>query len=386
MTTDAGEVATANADKAKQNFDRSVAELEKWKADPGPLQLETPEQRQAFAQDMRDTVAAINNVIASAEQARAAEQISISLNFKFRAKQRKLRESRQVWDEVIRRYAADRRIISMLIPKHADSGEQDQPPTGQLLLRAEEILSRGAKRDPADAPLTYSQISQDKPEASKGVRRPNTSECILCAYSPAAEITLRREVGMVIWRRRYRIAGRYCRNCGIALFRDVQNATMISGWWGVISAPVNLGSVIANAGEYVEFRRLSEPQPPREHLATVSRTPNAVGKPLLRRAGIWVSVAAITLAAFGIYDATKPSVPTSPVALYPPGLPYDVGSCVTTKGNNVTGVVNCTKPHFAEIVAIEGSSSFCPLDTTQTVKEQRHDVQPGKIVCLDDQE
>jgi hypothetical protein len=385
MSTDAGEEAIAKADRANQHYEVCLKELQKWKADdPGPL--ESDEDWAAFSRDMRSTVAALDKVIGAAGAARAAEERAIRANFKFGEQRKRIRESRQVWDDVIKRYSADRGIIVMLTPSDKVPGSVvDSSKKASHIERALSEPKTLSYSDPLAPQATQSKAIND---VKKTLRRPNETECTFCAYSPVAVVTLRREVGMVIMRRRYRFSGRYCKNCGIALFRETQNATLMSGWWGFISAPVNLSSVISNARESRKLRRLSEPKEPKEPVAVLRQGPADLGKPLIRKSGIWITALFVAVVAVGIHSAVESSgnAPQSSGGgnIQLP-LFYEVGSCVTASGHDVTGVVSCSQTHFAEIVAIEARATECPFDTTQTVTEHANDLQPGMIVCIDDE-
>jgi len=84
--------------------------------------------------------------------------------------------------------------------------------------------------------------------------------------------------------------GRFCRNCGLATFRQMQNRTLITGWWGVISFFVNIGSLLGNLGAWSKFHSLAAP----DEAHTVALDP---GPPLYRRGGIWFAAIAIAILA-----------------------------------------------------------------------------------------
>ena len=242
-------------------------------------------------------------------------------------------------------------------------------------------LSDPTTRSAYNGWLTLSKDSGETPEfvksQSKFARAPAATECMFCAYSPAIEITLKREIGMVFRRRRIRYHGLYCRDCAMALFRDTQNATLLSGWWGIFCAPVNVGTVVSNYREFKRLREMAEPTAPTVPVTVERVTPAPVGKPLVQRSGVWLTP--IFVAALLVYG-----VHYLPRAFERQGFNYQVGACVTMNASDVTGVVSCAQTHNAKIVSIGATQTECPGDTTQIVKEHTGDAQPGDIACLDD--
>lgn len=111
---------------------------------------------------------------------------------------------------------------------------------------------------------------------------------------------MRQETGKLLWRTRRSIDGRFCRNCGLATFRQMQNRTLITGWWGVISFFANIGSVLGNIGAWWKLRALAPPED--EDAAALSLNP---GSSLYRRAGVWF--AAVVIAIVGSVAASEAS-------------------------------------------------------------------------------
>ena len=72
-----------------------------------------------------------------------------------------------------------------------------------------------------------------------------TAACELCGQRPAAELALKRQVGMVVVVSTYRAELILCGSCGDAAYKELQKQTAIKGWTGVRSAlmnPVVLGT------------------------------------------------------------------------------------------------------------------------------------------------
>jgi hypothetical protein len=136
-------------------------------------------------------------------------------------------------------------------------------------------------------------------------RRPVAAdECELCGSGPAAPVVLRQETGKIIWRTRRRVEGTFCRDCGLALFRSTQNRTLITGWWGILSFFVNMGSVIGNAAAWGKLRTLTAP---RRDPAVVSylESPLDPGRSVFRRAGIWVAAVVLLIVGSAIADGAS---------------------------------------------------------------------------------
>jgi hypothetical protein len=71
--------------------------------------------------------------------------------------------------------------------------------------------------------------------------------CELCGNMPAASITLRRQVGMVIMRTHYQSDLVLCDPCGQAVTKEFQKQTALKGWTGVYSAMTNPFVIAANS-------------------------------------------------------------------------------------------------------------------------------------------
>lgn len=108
--------------------------------------------------------------------------------------------------------------------------------------------------------------------------------CQVCGAQPAAEVVMRQHVGLILWgiRRTYRVV--CCRDCGLAFFRQKQNLTLLTGWWGWISLIFyNPWAIIANLVARSEVMKLPAPVRP------AGRAPAAPGRPVYLRAGMILS-------------------------------------------------------------------------------------------------
>ena len=206
--------------------------------------------------------------------------------------------------EAIRR--AYHRKAQLLHPdRHATAAEpvrQEAESAMKTLNQAWDTLKDPDSRQRYD--FEHGLADEDGAAAASGPRwaegRPaGADECELCGSGPAEPIVLRHETGKIIWRTRRRLEGTFCRDCGLALFRSTQNRTLITGWWGVLSFFVNIGSVLGNTAVWWKLRDLAAP---RRDPAVVSylESPLDPGKPVFRRAGVWVAALVLLFVASAV--------------------------------------------------------------------------------------
>jgi hypothetical protein len=131
-------------------------------------------------------------------------------------------------------------------------------------------------------------VSIDRPHAPD-VPDPD-SGCQFCADTPSVDATFRQETGMIFWRTRSQVDGRFCRNCGVATFRELQNRTLMTGWWGVLSFFTNWLTLFRNIASVQRIRALPLTDPGGSNVAAMDP-----GKPLFQRGGIWVAAVVIVI-------------------------------------------------------------------------------------------
>ena len=104
---------------------------------------------------------------------------------------------------------------------------------------------------------------------------------------------------------------RVCRTCGLSTFRKFTNRTLVTGWWGVVPAFVNLSMVAQNL---LSLRQLKSLDPPRPNVDFMSShlSPLSPGKPLLQRIGPWVSLVIFAAIAIGAYFLATTSLSGAP--------------------------------------------------------------------------
>jgi DnaJ domain len=240
------------------------------------------------------------------------------------------------------------------------------------------VLSDFAERANYDEVLRQQRQPARNAALEKVARRPGPNQCEICGHEPAVAIVLRRGVGMLLMRRRFTLRLTACRDCGMKRFRDMQNATMTQGWWGIISFFTNFYYIAENHKAYRQLRKLDAPTMPGGTFTTARSTPSQPGKPLHKRLGIYVCVAALVVA--GYYIAHE--FHSNPNTLNGLSHSYVVGGCVAGSANEIAGMVSCTSAHKGKILAIVSAIDKCPTTTTNYFKERAEDLQPGMYVCL----
>ncbi len=149
--------------------------------------------------------------------------------------------------------------------------------------------------------------------------------------------------------------GPYCRDCGIATYRDLTVESALMGWYGLISVIVNPFIMLQNIGA---ARRINKLPPP---IPGAPRPPLNPGKPLLRRAGmlgVLIPIVLGTLLAVGLVRAEERSASSAAI-----------GDCVVNRnGNKVDDdhpdveKISCTDPAamgkiIAKVAGSKGSLS-----------------------------
>jgi hypothetical protein len=224
------------------------------------------------------------------------------------------------------------------------------------------------------------------------VREPSATECVLCASTPVRTATFRKNSGFFLVRRAGIYQLRTCRDCGLSIGRRVQNLTMLVGWWSITTFFFNLVNICQNAVEVLRSAMLGKPTPPRDDVARPLIRPLARGRSVLVRAGALVSVCTLILVGFCVVQVVNwrmatNSRPQAGLSIPLPWRHYVVGQCVETDGlQQITAVVTCDQPHFAEINGIVSDASKCPWNATYKYVETSGDPSPGDFVCLNSHE
>ena len=89
-----------------------------------------------------------------------------------------------------------------------------------------------------------------------------THVCELCGRGPAARLTLRRQVGMVLMMRTYKFNGWLCRDHATENAREFLQKTLVQGWWGIVSFFVNIFVIATDLVALNKAKKLPPPEPP----------------------------------------------------------------------------------------------------------------------------
>lgn len=224
-------------------------------------------------------------------------------------------------------------------------------------------------------------------------RGPTAEECQWCAHSPAGSFSFKKVTGMILVRRTEEVAQTLCRSCALAVGADVQNRTLMTGWWGPIAAITNVFAIIGNAVSLVKARRLKLPRPPSGRVHRPSATPMPAPPSFFVRSGTLFVAAAIAVVAV---VGSAGSVPTStssgnsgggdrssPTSDANNDLSDLVGECLLLDSSGApVDVVSCSAPHDVEVVDVVMSTVGCPSWSDWYIEADPQEVGPRNVVCL----
>ena len=111
--------------------------------------------------------------------------------------------------------------------------------------------------------------------------------CRICASLPAAKATFRGHRGLILLMQFRSLPGPFCRDCGVAAFRQMTTDTMWQGWWGVASMFITPVVLLINVALRNRVTALPPPQP---NPWGTSVHPANPGRPLLARPGALVGL------------------------------------------------------------------------------------------------
>ncbi|MDI5961915.1 hypothetical protein [Streptantibioticus silvisoli] len=109
-------------------------------------------------------------------------------------------------------------------------------------------------------------------------QQPMGTVCRFCGGFPAVEATVRGHQGMLVVMRFLSLKGPFCRDCGIAVHRQMSTRTMWQGWWGYLSFLITPFTLLYNLSPRSKFNKL----PPAQG---GFRPPSDPGKPIFLRPG-----------------------------------------------------------------------------------------------------
>jgi hypothetical protein len=192
-------------------------------------------------------------------------------------------------------------------------------------------------------------------------------KCQVCDATPAIPVRFLGHQGMVLLYRQIRYRGTFCRDCGCSVFRTVMNRTLLVGWWGIISAFLNLYAIIVNLGEWNRLRGLAEP------VRMSGRAALDPGRPLFLRPGAWVTAAVVAL----ILGWLATNSARNDINTFSAADRRLIGTCVQNVGSTDVQAADCSGPHNGKIVSLRHDKEGC---TTEQVSISLDD---GAYACAD---
>jgi hypothetical protein len=167
--------------------------------------------------------------------------------------------------------------------------------------------------------------------------------------------------------------GPFCRSCGIATFRDLQNRTLMTGWWGVLSLLVfSWSTPLRNLRSLLRVRRLGAPVRDPAVISPLA-APLPPGRPLWKRPGPLVPLVLAAAALLLVVRAV-----TAP-QLIDPTSDSLVGQCVVVVGGELRPA-GCSGPHDGRIVQKVSPGTLAdPCAVGVPVRYLRDDV----VLCVE---
>ncbi|WP_432968738.1 hypothetical protein [Dactylosporangium sp. CA-233914] len=140
------------------------------------------------------------------------------------------------------------------------------------------------------------------------VQHPPLLQCRFCSSVPAVQAGYQAIQNIALWFRVTTVQGPFCRDCGTAVFRHLQQRTLTLGWYGIL-APFAAIVLLLNLIRMDKVTGLAAPGPApgREQ-----RRSTDIGKPLFARPktiiGVLVPVA-LLIALFILGLVNSPPAP-----------------------------------------------------------------------------
>jgi hypothetical protein len=187
----------------------------------------------------------------------------------------------------------------------------------------------------------YGQAPQGQNPFGQGQQQPYPQQhaqpggggCTICGSYPAVPATVRGHQGFLVMMKFLKRRGTFCRNCGIAIHREMTTKTLWQGWWGIASFIITPVTVLLNLSPRGKFNKLPAP-------TGGVRPPLDPGKPIFGRAGAFgVLVPLIAVAVIATAIITDNSASTA-----------SAGDCVSKSGTDfdpTIKVVDCSSTSAA---------------------------------------
>lgn len=153
---------------------------------------------------------------------------------------------------------------------------------------------REAERAMAELNEAWRALRSDTvPTVSPDARPSRPRGCEICGHSPAVWIDIRAVTALIILHSTDRYAATLCKNCGTAIWRDMQARTLTMGWWGIPALFVNLAVLVNNHSYGVALRELAPPAARVAGSPAPMSQPMGLTKPVTARVLPWVATIAV---------------------------------------------------------------------------------------------
>jgi membrane protease YdiL (CAAX protease family) len=139
------------------------------------------------------------------------------------------------------------------------SAAAEAPPEPEPAAVADDLESFYVQAGTAAPAAATTTVTQPEPAVPFGFDR---TVCSVCGRGPAAELYLRRHVGLLIVARFAKVRAPFCREHGQAAASEYLRRTMVEGWWGLFSFFLNWFAIYADLRALRTARRLPEPSGP----------------------------------------------------------------------------------------------------------------------------
>jgi len=118
--------------------------------------------------------------------------------------------------------------------------------------------------------------------------QPGVIRCRFCGSTPAVPMTVYEHNGYLILMTFKNVKGPFCHDCGMHVWRQMTNATLLRGWLGVFSFFIAPVTALVNLINLRKLTSLPAPEP-----GSSVRPPADPGLGLFQRPGVYVYMAVI---------------------------------------------------------------------------------------------
>lgn len=172
---------------------------------------------------------------------------------------------------------------------------------------------------------------------------PTGTACRACSAEDGVLYGFATVTGMVFRYRVEEFRGIWCPSCAQSVGRRAQSRTMLRGWFGLISAVVNVGTIVKNSTGLWRARSLSAGRSATLHNPATLDS----GKPVFLRPGMAGAVAVLAWLAWVTFAIATDATTEIDDLL--------VGDCLANPGYGLVErveTIDCSQPHDLEVFTI----------------------------------